>query len=72
MFESLLGHFNSFCVSVELGGRPLHKSQISEIQGSVQQFPWESQEKKKEHKDCLVESADRPVKSGVFHAQGLG
>ena len=23
-FESLLGHFNSFCVSVELGGRPLH------------------------------------------------
>ena len=23
-FESLLGHFNSFCVSVGLGGRPLH------------------------------------------------
>ena len=23
-FESLLGHFNSFCASVELGGRPLH------------------------------------------------
>ena len=25
-FEPLLGHFNSFCASVELGGRPLHKS----------------------------------------------
>ena len=25
IFESLLGHFNSFCVSVELGARPLHK-----------------------------------------------
>ena len=24
-FESLVGHFNSFCVPVELGGRPLHK-----------------------------------------------
>ena len=24
-FESLLGHFKSFCVSVELGARPLHK-----------------------------------------------
>ena len=24
-FESLLGHFNSFCVSVQLGGRSLHK-----------------------------------------------
>ena len=24
-FESLLGHFNSFCAPVELGGRPLHK-----------------------------------------------
>ena len=25
-FESLLGHFNSFCVSVDLGARPLHNS----------------------------------------------
>ena len=25
-FESLLGHFNSFCVSVELEARPLHNS----------------------------------------------
>ena len=26
--ESLLGHFNSFCASVELGGRPLHTSKV--------------------------------------------
>ena len=28
-FESLLGHFNSFCFSVELGGRPLHNGCVS-------------------------------------------
>ena len=40
-FESLLGHFNSFCVSADFGTRPLHKTrnhirlykpQISETQ----------------------------------------
>ena len=27
-FESLLGHFDSFCAAVELGGRPLHKVSV--------------------------------------------
>ena len=27
-FESLLGHFDSFCVSVELGACPLHKTRL--------------------------------------------
>ena len=32
-FESLLGHFNSFCASVELGGRPLHKTKQGPTNG---------------------------------------
>ena len=36
-FESLLGHFDSFCVSVELGARPLHKGR------HMKQYVWASQ-----------------------------
>ena len=46
IFESLwggtlgviLGHFNSFCVSVELGGRPLHKERGQKSQLKPQWF----------------------------------
>ena len=39
-FESLVAHFNSFCVSVELGARPLHKSKkrAHELQFAVWGF----------------------------------
>ena len=42
-FESLLGHFNPFCVPVELGGRPLHNYdmlKIREEEGAQTQTFW--------------------------------
>ena len=41
-FESLLGHFNSFCVSVDLGARWLHKHRENTLKSL--KIPWKHPE----------------------------